>query len=79
MIITHSDSVGMPAAPPGGGGGMRLHVAETALVSIVTAPVCASALPFELAPVVRVMLASARMLPAKDVPVPSVAELPICQ
>ena len=32
-----------------------------------------------LAPVVTVMLVRARILPAKLVPVPSVAELPTCQ
>jgi hypothetical protein len=32
-----------------------------------------------LAPVVNVMLVNARIFPASDVPVPSVAELPTCQ
>ena len=51
----------------------------TLLPSSVTAPLRASALPFEFAPVVKVMLESARMSPVNDVPVPSVAELPTCQ
>ena len=51
-----------------------------ALVSIVTAPVCAKALPqVILAPVVRVMLVSARMFPSNLVFVPRVAELPTTQ
>src|SRR6476469_5421758 len=49
------------------------------LVSRVTAPVLASARPMMFAPVVAVMLVSARMLPANEVAVPSVAELPTCQ
>ena len=52
------------------------HCREIALSSSVTAPVCAQALPFKLAPVFRVMDASARMFPMNWVPVPSVAELP---
>src|SRR4051794_37120651 len=51
----------------------------TLLVSRVTAPLRASVLPFVLAPVVSVMLMSARMSPTNEVPVPSVAELPTCQ
>lgn len=54
-------------------------VALTALVSSVTAPFSAKARPVRLAPVVTVMLASARIFPENDVPVPSVAELPTCQ
>ena len=49
------------------------------LVSSVTAPFLASALPMMFAPVFKVMLDSAIRLPMKDVVVPSVAELPICQ
>ena len=45
----------------------------------ITAPVRAKALPDRLVLVVRVMLASARIFPANEVPVPSVAELPTCQ
>jgi hypothetical protein len=64
----------------GGAGVTKGHSgAETTLVSIVTAPVRARALPEMLAPVVRVMLASARIFPTNDVPVPSVAELPTFQ
>ena len=50
------------------------------LVSIITAPVCARARPLSMdAPVSRVMLAYARILPSKAVAVPRVAELPTCQ
>jgi hypothetical protein len=51
----------------------------TGLLSNVTAPVEASALPFSVAPVVAVMDACAMMVPAKVVLVPRVAELPITQ
>ena len=50
------------------------------LVSNVTAPVRAQAAPqMMLAPVFSVMLAWARMSPANEVAVPSVAELPTRQ
>ena len=49
------------------------------LVSSVTAPFLASALPMMPAPVFKVMLVRAIRLPMNDVVVPSVAELPICQ
>ena len=50
------------------------------LVSSVTAPFRARALPSKIvAPVVMVMLVSARICPSNAVPVPSVAELPTCQ
>jgi len=49
------------------------------LVSMVTAPVCASSLPWIVAAVVAVMLAEAMIVPTKCVPVPSVAEEPTCQ
>src|SRR4029077_17046469 len=50
------------------------------LVSRVTAPLRASALPHEMvAPVFSVMLVSARISPTKVVVVPSVAELPTRQ
>lgn len=55
------------------------NAAETALVSIVTAPVRAKALPDKVVLVVKVMLASARMSPTNAVAVPRVAELPTCQ
>ena len=45
----------------------------------VTAPLRASARPFSLTPSFIVIDVSARMLPAKFVVVPSVAELPTCQ
>ena len=48
------------------------------LLSNVTAPVCARARPFKLAPVFKVMLASARISPMNVVPEPRVAELPTC-
>ena len=66
-----------PPAPPDPP--MRLHN-EMVLVSSVTAPVCAQAAPQVIvAPVFRVMLVCARMSPANDVVVPSVAELPTRQ
>lgn len=52
---------------------------ETALLSIVTAPLRANARPLTFALVLSVMLVSATMLPLNAVPVPSVAELPTCQ
>src|ERR1700758_3083275 len=51
----------------------------TVLVSNVTAPFRAAALPDNVAPLVRVMPVRARMLPAKFDVVPIVAELPTCQ
>ena len=51
----------------------------TILVSKVTAPFCASALPFSVAPVVTVTDVSAKMLPLNVELVPRVAELPTCQ
>jgi hypothetical protein len=49
------------------------------LVSNVTAPFRAIADPSMMAPVVRVTDVNAMMVPWKEEPVPSVAELPICQ
>src|ERR1700692_106951 len=50
------------------------------LVSNVTAPLIADALPHPIvAPVLRVMLVSARIFPENAVVVPRVAELPTCQ
>lgn len=55
-------------------------VGSMVLVSIVTASLRARALPQTiLAPVFRVILLRARMLPRNDVVVPSVAEVPTCQ
>ena len=51
----------------------------TSFVSIVTAPLRAKALPDTFAPVVRLMLSRARILPTNAVPIPMVAELPTCQ
>lgn len=48
-------------------------------VSRVTAPFRARVRPFTVTPVVTVIEVSARMLPTKLDPVPSVAELPTCQ
>lgn len=60
-------------------GAARVQSEEMLLASIVTAPFCAKALPKRLALVFRVILVRARMLPINAVPVPRVAELPICQ
>jgi len=51
----------------------------TGLLSNVTAPVRASALPFNIAPVPTVMDAWAMIVPWKVEPEPRVAELPTCQ
>src|SRR4051794_14799396 len=63
-------------AAPGAG---TVPHSVTLFVSSVTAPFRASVRPESVAPVFSVMLVSARMLPAKTVFVPSVAELPTCQ
>src|SRR5581483_5375157 len=68
-----------PPAPPSLADVVSQTANKTVLESIVTAPFCASARPERLAPVVSVMLVSARMVPTKVVPVPRVAELPTCQ
>ena len=60
-------------------GAATVQSLEMLFVSIVTAPVRAIARPIRLAPVLSVLLASARILPTNAVPVPSVAELPTCQ
>jgi hypothetical protein len=80
-ITAHIASVGTGPGPgTGGGPPPALQGAnEILLVSSVTAPFLASALPMMFAPVFRVMLVSAIRLPMNDVVVPSVAELPICQ
>ncbi len=49
------------------------------LLSRVTLPLRARALPSMEAPEFRVMLVRARICPLKSVSVPRVAELPICQ
>jgi hypothetical protein len=54
-------------------------VGETRLLSRVTAPFRASALPARLTRVFKAMLVRARMFPTNSVSVPSVAELPTCQ
>jgi hypothetical protein len=64
----------------GGTTGVVHAVQEIWLVSNVTAPFLARALPgIMTALVFRVMLVSARIFPWNDVFVPSVAEVPICQ
>jgi len=75
----------VPTVPFGSVAGFTVMIGQTdtpqvltLLVSSVTAPLRASALPLVFAPVVSVMLVRARMSPAKDVPVPIVAELPTC-
>ena len=73
--IAHSESVGMAATPPAPPPAQP----PTRLESRVTAPVRARSLPDAFAPVISVMLASARMLPANDVVLPSVAEEPTYQ
>src|SRR6187402_2868098 len=57
----------------------QLPTMFTELLSSVTAPVRAKRPPEFVAPVFNVMLARARTLPANDVVVPRVAELPTCQ
>ena len=61
--------------PPGAASVQRV----TVLLSSVTAPLRAKTRPLVVAAVVSVMLESARILPAKLLPVPKVAELPTCQ
>jgi hypothetical protein len=57
-----------------------VQAVEMTLVSMVTAAFSARARPHGMiAPVSRVMLWAARMLPSNDVLVPRVAELPTCQ
>ena len=58
-----------------GAGGARQIKPVMVLVSNVTAPVCARARPFKLAPVCRLMDVSARIFPINEVFVPRVAEL----
>jgi hypothetical protein len=70
--------VGIVVTGGGGKTGPPLQTV-TLLPSSVTAPFRARTLPVTLAPVFRVMLVSATMLPASAVPVPRVAELPTCQ
>jgi hypothetical protein len=81
MLLPTSAETGLKALPSVGtvgvGGGTEHKV--TALPSSVTAPVSARALPDRLAAVLRVMLASAIIVPMNAVPVPRVAELPTCQ
>jgi hypothetical protein len=60
--------------------GGAAHEETVAVVeSSVTAPLSASALPVNVAPVSKVTLARAITVPIKFVPVPRVAELPTCQ
>jgi hypothetical protein len=76
--------LGLKALTSVGGTATEHARGVTRLVSIVTAPPPpgsspARALPVTLAPVLRVMLVNARILPMNDVVVPRVAELPTCQ
>jgi hypothetical protein len=64
------------AGTPGGGGGTGTVIA---LVSMVTAPFRARALPWRVAPVVSVMELRAKMFPANELLVPRVADDPTCQ
>ena len=59
--------------------GWRRVALVIVLVSSVTAPLRASALPCSVAPVVIEIDVRARMLPTNWLPVPIVAELPTCQ
>jgi hypothetical protein len=76
-------ATGVPGVPLGAGvsgDALEQPWMETLLLSIVTAPFRARALPDTmLAPLFRAMLVSARILPLNAVVVPRVAELPICQ
>src|ERR1039457_5926494 len=81
-IVTLQETPGCPVGRVGGFTVMRgqsVTQTVTVLVSNVTAPFRARTRPETLALVFRVMLVSARMLPASVVPVPRVAELPTCQ
>jgi hypothetical protein len=60
-------------------GGASHTAKEILLVSNVTAPFRANALPIKLTPVVTVILVYARIFPLNAVVVPSVAEVPTCQ
>jgi len=75
-------ATGVPGVPLGAGvsgGALAQPWMETLLVSIVTSPFRARALPDTLAPFCRAMLVSARIFPTNLVVVPRVAELPTCQ
>jgi hypothetical protein len=61
-----------------GPGGAQVGT-EMTLSFRVTAPVCAKTRPSTLAPESSVTEANARIVPTKDVVLPSVAELPTCQ
>src|ERR1035437_2256525 len=70
----------MPRVPGSGTVDLPLQPPPMTLLSKVTAPLIARALPQPMvAPVFRVMLWYARMFPWNDVVVPRVAELPTCQ
>lgn len=71
--------VGVPGVAVGVGGAAKQPRLVMLLVSIVTAPFRARALPSTLAPVCREMLVRARIFPTNSVVVPRVAELPTCQ
>jgi hypothetical protein len=77
LPLTGQDEVSVIVVVPGGGTWQRGRV--MVFVSRVTAAVRARRRPFTVTPVVAVIEACARMVPAKLEPVPSVAELPTCQ
>jgi hypothetical protein len=61
-------------------GASAAHVGTVMTLSFnVTAPVWAKTRPSTLAPVLSVTEANARIVPTKEVVLPSVAELPTCQ
>ena len=76
------DALGLPEGDPdvdGEGDGPVQMGSVIEFVSRVTAAVRARARPSRFAPVFIVIEAWAMMLPMKSVPVPSVADDPICQ
>src|SRR5437763_15361896 len=71
-------SIASPMKPNAGMGNTEMQGAMV-FESRVTAPLRARARPDNPAPVVMVMLVSARMFPRNPLPVPRVAELPTTQ
>jgi hypothetical protein len=70
VLVGRPVAVGVPV-----GRAAAQTTGPTVFESIVTAPVCARARPFKVAPVFRVMDVSARIFPINTVSVPRVAEL----
>ena len=78
--VPGSGTVDVPPPPPPPPPLVLLQPPPMVLLSNVTAPFRAKALPQPMvAPVFRVMLVSARIFPWNEVVVPRVAELPTCQ